>query len=567
MCSSQKKIRSLINPVTGKIFTVIISTVILLFSLTATGRDNPVENTKKNDPSQITPELLEEQNAVIGKIIIENQNVFDLDNPLEDKWLFRGANFLHIRTRPKVIKRQLLFKEGDIYSVRKVEESARILRSNKYIGDAVIEPVRYEDGVVDLKVKTRDVWTLGAGTSYGRHGSKNSGGLAVEEDNLLGTGTSLGIRYKKTVDRDIKAVSIENKHLGGSLYEAAIIYANNSDGYERYLNFGQPFFSLESRNSIGGSLLSAKRTDSLYDRGEIVTEFDHKIEHYEMNFGWSTGLRDGWTRRLTTGFIYDYHKFTSIPDDPMSEAILPNDREYLIPYLGLEIIEDKYETVTNFNRIHETEDLHLGTHFAAKLGYSNKSAGSSESGFHFDIGLSDGFRLHEKGTMLLGWQLGGRLMSGKSEDIRFSAYSNYHWRQSPHWMFYAGLNGTAGKNLDSDNQLLLGGENGLRGYPIRYQGGEAAALLTIEQRVFTDWYPFRLFRIGGAVFFDAGRTWGHNPVGAENLGLLKEVGIGLRIGNARSGVGHMIHLDLAFPLDGESDIKSVQFVVETKIGF
>ena len=134
MCSSQKKIRSLINPVTGKIFTVIISTVILLFSLTATGRDNPVENTKKNDPSQITPELLEEQNAVIGKIIIENQNVFDLDNPLEDKWLFRGANFLHIRTRPKVIKRQLLFKEGDIYSVRKVEESARILRSNKYIG-------------------------------------------------------------------------------------------------------------------------------------------------------------------------------------------------------------------------------------------------------------------------------------------------------------------------------------------------------------------------------------------------------------------------------------------------
>ena len=134
-------------------------------------------------------------------------------------------------------------------------------------------------------------------------------------------------------------------------------------------------------------------------------------------------------------------------------------------------------------------------------------------------------------------------------------------------MFYTGLKGTVGKNLDSDNQLLLGGDNGLRGYPLRYQGGEARALLTVEERVFTDWYPFRVFRIGGAVFFDAGRAWGHNPVGAENLGLLKDVGIGLRIGNPRSGVGRMIHIDLAFPLDGESSIESMQLVVEAKIGF
>ena len=566
MCPSPKKIIPLLQPLTCRIGVFTISTV-FFFALTATGQDKPAQPPVDNKPGQITPELLEEQNALIGRILIENQNVFDLDNPLEDKWLFRAANFLHIRTRPRVIKRQLLFTEGDIYSKRDIEESARILRSNIYIGDTSIDPVRYEDGVVDLEVKTRDVWTLGFGTSYGRHGGKNSGGLAVEEDNLLGTGTSVGVRYKKTIDRDIKAVSIENKHLGGSLYEAAVTYANNSDGYERFLSFGQPFFSLDSRNSIGGSFLSAERTDSLYDRGEIVSEFDHKLARYQMNYGRSAGLRDGWTRRLITGVVYDYHKFTAIPDDALSETILPEAREYLYPYLGIEIIEDSYETVSNFNRIHETEDIHLGTRFAAKLGYSNDAAGSSDSGFHFDAGLSNGFRLREKVTMLLGWHLGGRLMSGNSEDIRFSAFSNYHWRQSPHWMFYAGLKGTAGRNLDNDNQLLLGGENGLRGYPIRYHGGEAAALLTIEQRVFTDWYPFRLFRIGGAVFFDAGRTWGHNPVGAENLGMLKDVGIGLRIVNTRSGGGRMIHIDLAFPLDGESDIKNMQLVVESKIGF
>jgi outer membrane protein assembly factor BamA len=546
---------------------VAISTVILLFTIPVRGEDHPEQTSGRSQLESITPEIPEKQNTIIGKITIENQNVFDLDNPLEDRWLFRVANAIHIPTRPKVIRRQLLFTEGDRYSIRDIEESARILRSNQYIGDAVIEPVRYKDGVVDLNVKTRDIWTLNAGISFGRHGGTNSGGIDLEEENLLGTGTSVVLKYKSTIDRDTKALSIANQHIGGSLYEAAISYADNSDGYERYLRFGQPFFSLESRDSIGGSLLSAKRTDSIYDRGKIVTEFDHKLENYQMNIGWSTGLRDGWTRRLITGIVYDDHQFTAVPDDPMSEAISPQDRKYLFPYLGFEIIEDNYEVESNFNQIHETEDLYLGTRFSVRLGYSNEAVGSSDSGFHFNADSSNGFHIHKTGTILTGWRLGGRLLSGNSEDVRFSAYSNYHWRQSSHWLFYAGLKGTIGKNFDPDNQLLLGGDNGLRGYPIRYQGGEAKALLTIEQRVFTDWYPFRVFRIGGAVFFDAGRTWGNSLAGTKNLGLLRDVGIGLRIGNSRSSIGRMIHLDLAFPLDGESNIKGMQFVVETRIGF
>lgn len=556
-----------LRPVTADIIPVIVLTILLLFTLSAGGQENPARSSINDTPVHITPEMLEKQNARIGKIYIDNQNVFDLNNPKEDRWLYRLANAVHIRTRPNVIRRQLLFRPGQKYSAQDIAESARILRSNPYIGDAAIEPVRYRDGIVDLKVITRDVWTLSVGTSFGRHGGTNSGGFGLEDKNLLGTGTSISANYKSTVDRDIKELGISNSHIGGSLYEGAVTYADNSDGFEHFLKFGKPFFSLDSRKSLGGSLLSARRTDSLYDRGDVVTEFEHKLAYYEMHAGWSKGLRAGWTRRFTAGIVYDDHQFGTVPDYVISEAILPKDRKFLYPYLGMELIEDEYETVSNFNRIHETEDIHLGISFRVKLGYSNEAAGSSDSGFHFKGAFSDGFRFHKTGTVFYGWQLGGRLVSGKSEDIRLSAYSNYHWQQSSHWLFFAGLKGTVGKNLDPDNQLLLGGDSGLRGYPLRYQGGNAKALFTVEQRVFTDWYPFRLFRIGGAVFFDAGRTWGPNPVGAENLGLLRDVGIGLRIGNSRSGIGRMVHLDLAFPLDGESDIKSVEWVVETKVGF
>jgi hemolysin activation/secretion protein len=129
------------------------------------------------------------------------------------------------------------------------------------------------------------------------------------------------------------------------------------------------------------------------------------------------------------------------------------------------------------------------------------------------------------------------------------------------------MSGSVATNLDADQQLLLGGDTGLRGYPLRYQSGTALALLTLEERYYTNWYPFRLFHVAGAVFFDMGRTWGTDVTGATSDGLLKDVGLGLRLGSSRAAFGNVIHVDLAFPLDGGDDIDDVQFVVETEAHF
>ena len=59
-----------------------------------------------------------------------------------------------------MIETQLLFDEGDTFSKRVIDESKRILRQNAYLRDARIEPVVYKGGVVDLRVITKDVWTL-----------------------------------------------------------------------------------------------------------------------------------------------------------------------------------------------------------------------------------------------------------------------------------------------------------------------------------------------------------------------------------------------------------------------
>jgi hemolysin activation/secretion protein len=125
------------------------------------------------------------------------------------------------------------------------------------------------------------------------------------------------------------------------------------------------------------------------------------------------------------------------------------------------------------------------------------------------------------------------------------------------------LSTTVTDSLDPDLQLLIGGDNGVRGFPLRYESGTSRGIFTIEQRVFTDWYPFRLARVGAAVFGDVGRTWGSGVVGNSDPGLLRDVGIGIRLGNTRTGLGNVLHVDFAFPLNSVPGIRKVQFLVQT----
>lgn len=176
-------------------------------------------------------------------------------------------------------------------------------------------------------------------------------------------------------------------------------------------------------------------------------------------------------------------------------------------------------------------------------------------------------RLSSTSTLQFGGSLTGRYEQGTARNVLLSLGSRFDLRQSDRRLLHARVAANVGDKLDVDNPLYLGGDNGLRGYPLRYQSGDKSILFTLEQRIFTEWYPFRLFRVGGAVFFDAGRTWDSAPGGEQNLGWLRDVGFGLRIGNSRSSVGRVLHIDLAFPLDGPSDISNVQLQLEAKRSF
>jgi hemolysin activation/secretion protein len=231
------------------------------------------------------------------------------------------------------------------------------------------------------------------------------------------------------------------------------------------------------------------------------------------------------------------------------------------------LLEDRFESTSNRDQIERTEDFYLGTRLWASVGYATEDFGADRESVLYRFEASSGFGSMEKKALLLSSSLTGRLDEGKSANSEISLNARYYNQISDKRLFFMTLDASAGDNLDLDNLVDLGGDTGLRGYPLRYQTGESRALLTIEERYFTDWYPFRLFRVGGAAFIDIGRVWGDSPLGNEPLGWLKDIGLGLRLAPTRASGRDVIHIDVAFPLDGDPTIDNVQFLIQSKRSF
>ena len=509
---------------------------------------------------------LERSGAVFGEIRIDNKDVFDKSNPKDNKALFRLADKLHVRTKPSVIRHQLLFRSGAPYSRHAMEESARILRADRYFYDATIVPVGYRDGKVDVLVTTRDVWTLDPGFNFGRSGGSNSTGVSLQELNIFGTGSAVGVGHKSGVDRSESSVSFANTHAFGTWTMVNLNYAELSDGSMRQAIINSPFYSLDTHYAGGIVAQSIDQVDHLYDRGDVIDQFHDHAVFAQAYAGWSAGLDNGWVRRWSAGVTYDERRFGQ-DLGWTGPTVLPQDRKFVYPWVRFDLLQDRYVQLEDRDQIGRIEDFYLGTYATARLGWADSGFGSSRSALLFMLAAGRGAMPTQNTTLLMTSVFTGRVEDGTLANGVLDAAIRYYVKQSKNWLFFTTVHAANGWRLDVENQLLLGGDNGLRGYPLRYQDGTGRALFSVEERYFTDWYPFRLFRVGAAVFADAGRTWGTAPLAAPGLGLLEDAGFGLRFGNARSGFGNVVHVDVAFPLNTRPGIDRAQFLIQTEASF
>lgn len=509
---------------------------------------------------------LESAGAVIGEVRVEARNIFDPGDAAESGLFYRLVNRLHFVTRPQVVARMLLFKSGDRVSVQKIEETERILLALRILRDVEIRPGQYRDGKVDVEVLTRDTWSLDLTGSFSRSGGNNKSSFGVRERNALGTGLNMGFARASDNDRNGTELEASYNQAFDGWTQVAFSRGQFSDGRRTAVTVDRPFYSLDTRYAARGAWSDNERIDSIYNSGDKVSEYRHRERAAELAVGWSPGLVDGWTSRYSGGIHTNDDAYRAEPGRALVVP-LPVNHRVRAPFLRYELVEDDFIKVVNYNNIARTEFLGIGFHLRAQVAHALRGLGSTRSDWLYALEAGNGTTFASGHRLFAQAKVERRVSSLATPMTQGGAGLQFYAPQSRDSLYFASLAGEKVQGGGIADRLLLGGLEGMRGYPSHYQAGKNRVVATLEQRRYFDWYPLHLVRVGGAAFLDIGRAWGGANQNSVNGGWLADAGMGLRLSLDRTASANVLHLDVAVPLRRAPGIKAVQFLVKTELTY
>lgn len=519
--------------------------------------------------------------ASVGKINVSVNSLFDESRKEENTWLYRLANRWHISTKSHVITDDLLFKEHDFFDLSLLETSERILNSRRYITNASVTPI-YDEcrSDVNVNVSVRETWTLKPEVTFSQSGGKSKYSFGLEDSNFLGTGKAVLIQRFSNAERSGSIYEYSDPNIGSIQSRLNIRYSDNNDGEQTHLNLHRPFIALNTPWAAGFKVSNLSQSTRLYDLGKAAASFHHDIS--ELSVFWGNRIDEvqsvnggNEVKRVLVGFSHQadsfYYKNTNAVS-PMPRY-LPNDREFNTAWIELHHARENYFKTFNLQQINRPEYVNLGANSSLRLGYSpnSKLGGRQQESYLFDARYAQNRWLAESYLLSSRFHAKGHLGEKSVFGTTVTAQLEMYWMNRERGQFYTSLEATKGYNLFRDKPLVVGGDTGVRGYPINYQAGDRKVTFTMEQRFFGRKEWFSLFHAGFAVFADAGRAWGQTAVNQSDQGWLKSVGMGLRLSGTRNGSrvdGHpVLHIDIVAPLNNSPNVSEWQWRAGTEHRF
>jgi hypothetical protein len=482
----------------------------------------------------------EAQALRIGTITIQPLDVFSPEEAARG-WIYRGADILHVESRAALIRKFLLFREGDRFEPALLAESERNLRALSFLKSASVTPSEPRDGLVDVTVVTQDSWSLEAGGSAGSKGGTATYGFELSETNFLGRGRQLQILYDNGVDRRKQSLVYRDPAFLRPYWKSLFLYSHNSDGDERRIQIARPFYSFTTGHAFEALADDLTQRVTMYRDSYADAIFSVKHRELLLSYGKSIDASTLRAIRLTGGIDLLDDRFA--PFGP-ANASLPDDRRFRYLFAQLEDVESDFLKVNFVNKDLRYEDINLGRQLLLRTAFS---PGPGQATALLRASAADGRRLGDRSFVLPDISLESRLDGGPRNAIA-SANVRYVLKLATSYpqTFVSRLALRRGWNLDRDVQFFADGLNGLRGYHIHAFEGDKSVMLNVEHRLFLGRELLQLISPGVAMFVDAGDA---EPRGrAITLSRLKaDAGFGLRIGLARTPK-NILRIDFAWPL-------------------
>lgn len=468
----------------------------------------------------------------IRNIRIERLDVFgtSINNPETNKAkkIENVLNKTHVNTNESIIRKNLIFSEGDIISPLILSDNERILRQLPYIDDAriIVSPV--SDVEADILVRIKDVYSIGASYCYN---GLQKGSVSVFDKNIIGTGHEFGVEIpydskaqnspgfgvhyradniaKSFINLNLYFLnSLVEKTYGFSLIRRHISsttkYAGGISIRQMYttedldtLPVPQPLkFNLQdywlsrsfliNKERVSRIIIAARYTNNnVFDRPFILPDSYYNLQNYRIYLG---SAAFSIQKYYKTNLIYGYGRTEDIP------------------YGGL-------FKVTAGREYNEFNDYRKRTYLSMEiaLGKSDKDLGY----FYTSAGLAtfiDGKQARQGILSLSTNYFSNLFMVGKNM-VRNFVYVDY----------------TRGFDRNTDESLLLDKNNGFSGFRNDSVCGTQRLSVSIESVLFNPAYSYG-FRFAFFGFADLSLLSGTNVI-IRNSNIISGIGIGIRIRN------------------------------------
>ena len=485
---------------------------------------------------------LELDSAPEGKQIEEIQivtlDVFDERDPMPD-----FVNVLHATTLEHVIRRELLFSEGEPYRAAYAHETARNMRSLQQLSIVLVVPTKgSRPGSVRVLVITKDVWSLRLNWALQLSNSQiTSLVLNPSEENLFGLHAVVGGMFVLDPATYSLGFSLGHRRLFGShqqmQFGGSVIknrYSGDTEGSFGEFRYGQPLYSLDTEWSWGTTILwrrdVARRfvgidvdktagipveyhRDRLYGGYELIRSFGRRFK-YDLSLGFEAD------RRVYSTF--DLSAYSPLQVQRFIAEEIPLSDQRVGPFVQLHAHRTDYRALLEVETLGLQEDYRRGHDLLLRL-YSGVAAlGStrgllgSQASFSYTQPVADGFirpvvsSIIENATLNRNdalFQAAVRIASPHLGFARLMIDAEFFDR------YYNYLN----------RHFVLGGDNRLRGYaPGAFPG---STLIAINTELRTTSVDVLSAQVGAAAFYDIGDAKNH----IENIRLKQSVGVGVRV--------------------------------------
>tara|TARA_R110001583_G_scaffold194959_1_gene367964 strand:- start:15822 stop:17423 length:1602 start_codon:yes stop_codon:yes gene_type:complete len=492
-------------------------------------------------------------------------DIFNLDDP-NSIFLHHWANFFHIKTKEITLQNESAFflSKCQVQS-DDIAELERHLRQQKYIREAIVS----QDKNDRVKVETWDNWSLMPTVDFGRKGGVNKYSIGIKDRNLFGLGIDSEVEYFSNNQRtgykfDTSFPLFLNKNI-----TASVRLTSNDDGNSEAIFLNKNFVSFDTKQAYKIGFDNFRQIDSQFQNGLTVAEYNHEKSLKTIQWKWLLSDSNTTTFRYGVGYTTEKHIFTDvILPNFIQTNFIPQDRDYNYPFLLAEYLQKDYRKLTNFNLINQIEDFNLGWHISTLIG-RDFSKNHQSPDLIFSLSATKGFQVFNSGYLFIDTKYEGESYSDRIGNDRYllSFSTEYYQKINDSWGAYFKNINVFSKNQFLDRPVELGDDSGVRGYPLQYQHGERTAQFTAEVRYYPHINIYKLFELGGAAFFDAGKAFGDTQIPNINKSLLTSVGLGARFYSTHSSDAQVIHVDLVKPISTDVNVNGVEIRITTKHSF